>query len=410
MRSFRGNALWFVTSIALAFMVWLVATLQVDPVRVAVFNNVPINLIENDAMILANRSTLRRTVSVSVRARDSVLQLMTPDDLTVRADVSNLPPGTHPVRLDVTTPRRATVDTRPAQITVVLELKQARQKPVVLEIVGEPPPGYTRGEPELSSTQVLVTGTLAQVDRVAALRATVDLSDRRTRFVDDVPIVPVSEAGTILNDVTVEQQSVNVSIDVRQREDVVSVALRPVIDFDSAPEGYAVRLDTYVPLSATVRGSPAALALLPDLLDTATIDLTGRTESFTITVATILPEALSSGQVTLLEGETVEVRVVVEAQLAQTQFDNVPVTVTGAAQGQVARVIPSRVTVLVTGPQPMIDELTADDLLVTIDVDGLELGTYDLQPRAALEVNDRPVDEVRVIPGTVGVIVESSPE
>jgi YbbR domain-containing protein len=410
MRSARGNALWFITSLVLAFMVWLIATMQVDPVRVEVFNNVPIQFVDNDAMIISNRASLRRTVRVTVRARDSVLQLMTSEDLTVRADISNLPAGTHAVQLQVSTPRRAAVDTQPAQLTVVLEQKQARQKQVVLEIIGEPPAGYTRSEPELSVTQVIVEGTLAQVDRVDSLRATVDLSDQRTRFTDDLSLVPVSANGTILNDVEVHQQTVSVTIDIRQREDVLTVPIRPVIDFDSAAPGYAVRLDTYTPQTAIIRGSPATLTLLPDLLDTATIDLTGRTTSFTISVPTLLPEALDSGQVTILEGQDVNVRIVVEARLAQTQFDDVPVTVLGEGQGLRVRVIPSRVTVLVTGPQPLLDQLSVADLTVTVDVDGLGVGTYDLEPRAMLEAAIASADEVRVIPGTIGVIVEVIPE
>lgn len=405
MRNIRGNALWFATSVALAFMVWLVATFQVDPIGVTVFNNVPIQLIENDAMILTNRTNLRRTVSVNVRARESVRQLMTSEDVTVRADISNLQPGTHAIPLEVSTPRRATVDTRPAQITVVLEQRQARQKPVEIEILGEPPTGYLRGEPELSATQVLVTGTLAAVDRVEMLRATIDLSDRRTEFAQDVALVPVSAAGTILTDVTLGQDTVTVTVGIRQREDVVDVSIRPLIDFDSARAGYAVRLNTYSPQTATVRGSPAALALLPDLLDTATIDLTDRTESFTISVPVILPDALANGEVTVLAGQSVDVSVVVEARVAQAQFDDVPVTVLGAAEGLQVRVIPSRVTVLVTGPQTLLDDLTAADLTVTVDVDGLTPGPYDLEPIAALLPG--VVSEVRVIPGTVGVIVES---
>ena len=410
MRSARGNALWLVTSLVLAFMVWLIATMQVDPVRVQVFNNVPIQFVDNDAMIVSNRASLRRTVRVTVRARDSVLQLMTPEDLTVRADISNLPAGTHAVQLQVSTPRRAAVDTQPAQLSVVLEQKQARQKQVVLEITGEPPAGYTRGEPELSATQLVVYGTLTQVDRVDSLRATVDLSDQRSRFSDQLSLVPVSANGTILNDVTLDQQTVGVTIDIRQREDVLAVPIRPVIDFESAAQGYAVRLDTYTPQTAIIRGSPATLALLPDLLDTATIDLTGRTTSFTISVPALLPESLDSGQVTILEGQDVNVRIVVVPRLAQTQFDDVSVTVLGEGQGLRVRVIPSRVTVLVTGPQPLLDQLTAEDLTVTVDVDGLGVGTYDLEPRAMLEKSTASADEVRVIPSTIGVIVEAIPE
>ena len=128
-------------------------------------------------------------------------------------------------------------------------------------------------------SQVIVEGTLAQVDRVDSLRATIDLSDQRSRFTGDLSLTPISANGTILNDVEVRQQTVGVTIDVRQREDVLAIPIRPVIDFDSAAPGYAVRLDNYMPQTAIIRGSPATLAMLPDLLDTATIDLTGRTSS-----------------------------------------------------------------------------------------------------------------------------------
>lgn len=401
-QSIRGNVLWFIASLGLAFMVWLTATLQVDPVGVAVFNNVPILMVENDAMILANRTTLRRTVSVTVRASESVRRLMTAEDITVRADISNLPAGTHTVPLEVTTPRRATVDSSPSQITVVLEQKQARQKPVEIVIVGEPPTGYLRGEPIPSVTQVIVFGTLAAVDRVESLRAVIDLRDRRSQFVEEVHLQPVSANGTNLTDVTLGQESVTVTVDIRQREDVVDVSIRPVIDFDSVPAGYVVRLNTYTPQTATVRGSPAALALLPDILDTETIDLTNRTASFTISVPIILPGTLNR-DVTLLAGATVEVSIAVEARVVQAQFDDVPVSALGVGDGLTVRVIPSRVTVLVTGAQPLLDTLSDDDITVTVDVDGLAPGTYDLVPRAS--VTGRP-DEVRVIPGTVGVIVE----
>lgn len=402
-RSIRGNVLWFIASLALAFMVWVVASLQVDPIGVTQFNNIPITLIENDAMILTNRTNLRRFVTVDVRARQSVRQLITAEDLTVRADLSNLPAGTHAVQLEVTTPRRATVDTRPAQITVILEPSQARQKPVQVMISGEPPTGYLRGEPQLSMTQVTVTGTLAQVDRVDHLRAIVNLTDRRSQFSEEVTLVPVSANGTVLSDVTLGQQSVRVTIDIQQREDVVDVSIRPLIDFASAPAGYVVRLDTYSPQTATVRGSPESLAALPDLLDTTTIDLTNRTQTFTISVPVQIPDGFGNGRITILEGQTVDVRVVVEASVSTVQFDDIPVTALGVREGGHARVIPSRVTVLVTGPQPLLSGLSADTITVTVDVDGLAPGTYDLAPSASL--TGRP-DEVRVIPGTVGVIVE----
>jgi YbbR domain-containing protein len=403
MRRISSDAVWFGAAIGLAFFVWIIATLQADPLRTTVFNNIPIQLVENEAMILTNRVGLRRTVSVNVRARDSVLQLFTSEDITVRADLSNLSPGTHAVPLVVTTSRRAVVDTRPAQLTVTLEQRQARQKPVVVEFISDVPTGYMRETVTLSETQVLISGTLAQVEAVDRLLARVDLSQARSSTTTEATLFPVDEDHVAVSDVTLSQTTVTVSVDIRQREDVLAVPVSPQIDYESVPSGYVARLDTYTPETTTVRASPAILAALPEILDTAEIDLSGRTASFTQTVSVLLPEGLPPGSVTVLEGQTIAVGIVIEARVVQRQFDGVQVQVVGA-RGDV-RVIPSRVSVILTGPQPILDTLEVEDVTVTVDVTGLAAGTQDVQPEANISGAQLASDGVRVIPATVGLII-----
>lgn len=403
MRRLSADAVWFMAAVGLAFFVWVFATLQADPLRTVVFNNVPIQLDENDAMILVNRNSLRRTVSVNVRARDSVLQLFTAEDLTVRADLRNLPPGTHAVPLQVTAARRATVDTRPAQITVTLEQRQARQKPIQIEVVNDVPTGFVRVSVTPSETQGLISGTLAQVEAVSALVGRIDLSQARSPFETEVTLQPVDANGVVISDVVMARSTVTVAIDIRQREDVLAVPISPQIDYESVPAGYVARLDTYSPETATVRASPEILASLPEILDTDEIDLRGRTASFTERVPVRLPPDLPPGSVTILEGQMIEVSIVIEARVIQRQFDGVSVQVAGA-QSEV-RVIPSRVSVILTGAQPILDGLRPEDVIVTVDVTGLPAGTVDVQPQAIISGGMIGTEGVRVIPATVGLII-----
>lgn len=407
MRRISSDAVWFGAALGLAFFVWVIATLQADPLRVTVFNNVPIQLVENDAMILTNRNSLRRTVSVNVRARDSVLQLFTAEDITVRADLSNLAPGTQAVALVVTTSRRAVVDTRPAQLTVTLEQRQARQKPVEVEFTSDVPTGYLREAIALSETQVLISGTLAQVESVENLIASIDLSQSRSSTELEAVLSPVDVNGVIVSDITLAQTSVMVRVEIRQREDVLAVPVSPRIDYESVPAGYVARLDTYTPETVTVRASPAILAAMPEILDTAQIDLSGRTVSFTQRVIVQLPDDLPVGSLTILEGQIIEVRIMIESRVAQRQFDDVPVQVVGAT-GEV-RVIPSRVTVILTGPQPVLDALESEDVVVTVDVAGLATGTQDVQPQAEIIGAQIPAGGVRVIPAAIGLIISAPP-
>jgi len=403
MRRISSDAVWFGAALGLAFFVWVLATLQADPLRTTVFNNIPIQLVENDAMIMTNRNSLRRTVSVNVRARESVLQLFTPEDITVRADLSNLPAGTHAVPLVVTASRRAVVDTRPAQLTVTLEQRQARQKPVEVEFTSDIPTGYMREAITLSETQILISGTLTQVESVERLVARIDLSQSRSSTEIDAILIPVDVNNVAVSDVTLAQTNITVSVEISQREDVLAVPVSPQIDYESVPSGYVARLDTYTPETVTVRASPEILAALPEILDTLQIDLSGRTTSFTEMVSVALPVGLPRGSITILEGQVVEVSIVIEARVAQRQFDSVAVQIIGA-MGDV-RVIPSRVTVILTGPQPVLDALQAGDVVVTVDVTGLAVGTQDVQPHANITGGQIPTDGVRVIPAAVGLII-----
>ncbi|MCU0475714.1 MAG: hypothetical protein MUC99_06340 [Anaerolineae bacterium] len=54
----------------------------------------------------------------------------------------------------------------------------------------------------------------------------------------------------------------------------------------------------------------------------------------------------------------------------------------------------------------MLDALTAADVMVTVDVTGLPVGTADVQPQAVITGAQVGADEVRVIPATVGLILE----
>jgi YbbR domain-containing protein len=65
---------------------------------------------------------------------------------------------------------------------------------------------------------------------------------------------------------------------------------------------------------------------------------------------------------------------------ASTQFENVPVEVIGLGEGLSARAAPNQVTVLLTGPQPQLDQLAWADLVVTLDLTGLQSGNYTLSP------------------------------
>src|SRR5215207_4336952 len=130
--SIINNLLWFMASLALAVLVWFVATLEANPVGEARYS-VDVQILKDDGTIITNNP--RSSVQVFIQAQANVLNLLDAEDIVVTADVRGREPGTYTVPLAVSISRPARADTQPAQITVSLEQLVTRQKPVRVNII-----------------------------------------------------------------------------------------------------------------------------------------------------------------------------------------------------------------------------------------------------------------------------------
>ncbi|MBC8170465.1 MAG: hypothetical protein H7X77_02295 [Anaerolineae bacterium] len=395
------NAMWFMASLGLALIVWLIATTQADPIVTRSFTTVPVQLQPPAGLILTGAN--RRTVTVNIRARQSVMDLLTDEDITVLADLDNMSPGTQVVQLEalVSQSRQALADTKPAQITVTLEQEQSEQKPVQVEILNPPPVGYILGETITSESQMLVTGVLSKVQQVVRLEAQLDLSQQRTTLSEEVDLVPVDMNGVRVTDVTIAQP-VRVTVEITQDEAVKQVFVTPNINRASLSDAYVfLGIIDYVPKTISVTGTQEALSILPDILQTEQIDLASATEQTTFNVLVQLPEGIFLAE----PGQTIEVIVGIEAREEIKQLDAIPVEITGQTSTTTVRVTPAEIIVLVRGPQPIVQQLTAANIRVVVDVQGLAPGEYEVTPVASINIGQIPAANISVLPGTIGVSI-----
>jgi YbbR domain-containing protein len=64
---------------------------------------------------------------------------------------------------------------------------------------------------------------------------------------------------------------------------------------------------------------------------------------------------------------------------------------------------PATVDVIVSGPLPLLDTLTRQDISVTVDLTNLAAGTYQLSPAVEILVSDVVVESI--LPGTIEVVI-----
>lgn len=399
------NFLWFLGSLALAFLVWMTAVTQTDPIEQwRLVERAPIRIAPDAGLIITNGDSLTSTASLQLRGQRSVRQLITADDIVVSADLSGLGQGTHVVPLRAEVARRATVvDISPRQITVNLEVREERLKDLQVIVSAEPPAGFARGDIQTDVRQVTVSGPASRVAQVAMTQVQVDLSQQRSDFDDDIRVIPVDSDGSPVSGVTLDPTTVNVRITVGQRPDVREVRVRPNV-VGELPEGYLLTSFTYDPQVIFVTGPARLLESLPESLFTAPINLSGRTSDFELSVPVELPDP----ELVAITGQNINVMVGITTQTITKQFDRVPIEVIGLGEGVSALLAPAEVTVLVTGPQPLLEDLEAAEVRTIVDVSGLRAdNNYQLIPVATLRQGQTGIANISVLPVEIDVRLTS---
>jgi YbbR domain-containing protein len=380
-----NNVLWFTGSLVLAFLVWMLAVTQSDPFeqwRMA--ERIAIRLTPDSGLIITNLDDITTTASMRLRAQRSMRSLVATDDILVWADLSGLGPGeyTVPLQYSIAPERRAAVvDISPRQITVRLELEEAKLVAVNETLTSEPALAYSLESITFDARQITVRGPQSLVSQVVEAQVPLDLGGMRVAFEDDVRPLPVDVDGNVVDGVTLEPSSVHVSVNIQARADVREVRVQPNI-VGQLPDGYVLTgAFDYSPQVVVVSGPPALLANMPGTVFTTPIDLSNRTSNFSVDVALELPDE----RLVLLTGGVITVSVGIDTQMTTRQFDLLPVEIIGEREGLDYRLATQEVTVLITGAQPIVDSLTAQDVSVVVDVSGLDApGTYQLSLSASI--------------------------
>jgi YbbR domain-containing protein len=302
------------------------------------------------------------------------------------------------VRVD--DPRVAVTSIEPASIDVQLELLKSRQMDVHSDVLDAAPPGYTFRSPVVTPSQVTLTGPAVLVDQVNDVAADVYLRGSKAPIQRDVTVLARDAQGNLIQGITITPATVNVVVAVEQRVGFKDVSIRAVLKGAPAA-GYWVSNITVNPSTATIVGSPDAMAKVAGFVETVPIDITGATADVSRRAVLSLPEGLS---VLNNEGITVQVSI---TPILGGQTVHRKVTIQGLVRGLAATVSPDSVDVILSGPLPSLQALQPEDVQVSVDATGQTPGIYIVKPRV-LQVPD-PLKVQSIVPETVQVTVLALP-
>lgn len=377
------NLGWMILSLVLALLIWIAANMANNPVEQNEIGGVPVLIDLPEGYVLTSQPD-SSTVTAVVRAGRDDWDLLVPSDILVTADLHHVTePGDYRVELEaeiVSSLHGSIVALHPGVWTVTVDREAEKRLPVQVVITNDPPLGYTY-PPDIAcdQTEVIVRGSAERVDAVARVEARLNLSDELNPTTLTVNLTPVQDSGLRAREIELSPASVTCPVDIQAREDVFQMPVLPKVT-GNPPPGYDFkRYSNIEPDTVGVTGSRAAIRSLPGLVRTVPIDLSSRTETFTVEVPIDLPDG-----VTLVpENQLISVTVVIEPQVSTRPFEDVPVEVTGLDPTLFrATGLADTVTVFVSGPPNQLPE--RENLRVVVDLSGLSAGNHQVEPQAVI--------------------------
>lgn len=402
MRRFAANVRTFLLALILGISVWVSAITSADPDEVRMYPDaIPLEIIGNDPSLITT-SDIPSNVEVTLRAPRSVWEQLTAQEDSVQAtlDLSGLSAGEHRVEIQVR------VLVRPYQIvlknpeTVIVKLEPNATRTLSLErsLRGIPAIGYQAGDVTLDPTEVVISGPESIVNQATRARVFVNLDGARENIQQSNAIQIVDENNTILKGLIITPETVKVNVPVSQQGGFRDVAVKVVVQGQIAAGYRLENISVFPPVVTVFASDPELVNSLPGVVETQPLDLQDAEENITTRLALNLPE-----NVTLVGAQTVQVTVGISPIQTSLTLLNQKIEVIGLSEGLMAQVLPQTVDVILSGPVPVLDALTPQDVIVTVDLAGLKPGTYQLMPKVDVLVDNVLVESI--LPGTIEVVL-----
>lgn len=395
----------FSLAFTLALTVWILAVIAADPDETRLYPRaIPLEVTGQDPRLIVTGS-LPRQVNLTLRAPQSVWARLLNEESQIRAviDLAGRDAGEHvvPVNVQIALSPVRKISQTPETISLTLEPLASRSLPLEVIVGGQPPIGYQAGAAELNPAQVTITGPASLVEQAEKAQAEVRIDGARSNVVLDASIRVLDAEGNTLNGVTLNPEKTIVQVPITQQGGYRDIAVKVVVRGQVANGYRLTNISVFPPAITVFSGDPTLVSALPGFVETEPLNLNGTSQDIELRLGLNLPSGIS-----VVGEQTVLVQVGIDAIEGSLSLNNMPVTVIGLGDGLDATTAPETVDIILTGPLPSLEKLTANDILVTLDVTDLGVGTHQIVP--VIEILIADIEVQSIFPGTVEVVITSS--
>ncbi|NQS91909.1 MAG: hypothetical protein HQ574_05815 [Chloroflexi bacterium] len=400
LRWLGSNLTSLILSLLLGLVVWISAVTSANP-NTEVEISVPLE-VRQQVTDLAIVDQLPDTVSLKILAPESIIhQLEEENPLLAYVELIDIPAGTYrfQVRIDIPDQLKPirVLEQNPKQLELKVSNLISKMLPISIQAEGEPEIGYQTSGLSWEDTSVTITGPESKVQEVIIVVGTLDISDATTSINRSITLEARTGDGEKVVGIDLSPETVLVSQVISLQGGYRNLAVN-VTTLGVVEPGYRFTSITPAPPTVMVFSEdPQLVEGLPGYVNTKPLDLTG-VDNY---LETILELDLPAG-VSVVGDPTVLIQVNVTA-LETNMVITREIEVIGLLPGFSVEVSPTQVDVRISGPVPVLENLTLRDIRVVVDLADLEPGTHTLTP--TVEILPADVIWEDLSPTTVEIVI-----
>lgn len=390
-----------VFSLLLAFVMWIYAMTDKNPMESRNVNNIPVQLVNTEAVEqykLALSPEQSFTVNLVVKGKALDIYNADPASYNIVADLSNiasLKKGDNIIPVDIVTPPPGiTVENKPGvpyQIKVKLEALETKSIGVNINLKGSVKEGYGYLEAITKPSEVLVRGPESQVNLVNSIIGEFSINGKSNDVNGSVGIIPVDKDGNEVKYVSMASSVVDVSVPVKPAKEVDLV----VKTTGELPGNKVLKKINQSDNKVMIIGDKKYLDKVKEI-ETVPYDLSKITSTHTDILSLNLPEGIDVSKGT----NTVNVEFVVENTIENTI--RIPINIINPRDGYNYSTSVPEVSLTLRGAESIINSLNTESISAIIDVNNLDTGQHNL----GLVINvPNGVSIAKTVPDKVSVTI-----
>lgn len=365
-------------SAVVAFGLWVYVVTVISPEYETTISDIPVKIEGEDLLEYKKIPLVLMTedlpkVDLKIYGNRSDLNKLTNENITIRVDVSNVAePGEQSLNFTISYPghineNEIQVQSRdPGRIQLTFERLVRREVPVEVIYSGTQAEGYIidKSEVTLDHEKISISGPESAVDKIAKAVIRVDLEGRTESFSESYRYTLCDENGKAVEASRIVTNAAEVKHSMIIRK-VKEISLRV-----NLMEGGGATEDTVEvfidPQTIRVAGSEAALEGLDELV-LGNVDLSKISGMTRYDMDVVLPTG-----VTNITGVT-RVGVIVRVKERQTKtfvITSDQIQLINVPENMDATLVSQSMTVTIRGTQEQLDQMTAGDIQVQVDLSG----------------------------------------